>query len=61
MEHDFHCTDCGHEFNQTFWDRNLPPICPECSSRNIISMALAEENKRLNAQEAEAESWKEEL
>jgi len=59
MEHGFHCADCGCEFDQSFWDRDFPPICPECGSRDIISTELAEENARINAAEAEAESWRE--
>lgn len=57
---DFHCTDCGCEFDQDFCSRGSPPVCPECDGENIISAELAEENRRINAQEAWAEGWQEE-
>lgn len=58
-DYNFHCQDCECNFDQLMWDRGLPPVCPKCDSDNIISTELAEENARINAQEAWAEGWQE--
>lgn len=58
-EFDYHCPLCVCGFTHSFWDRAFPPICPKCGNKDVITTKQHEENRRINAQEAYNESWRE--
>ena len=62
---DYECSE-GHKFagDDMLLEADgdsLLASCPVCRSEVIGTVEQAEENRRINAEEAEAESWKEEL
>ena len=59
-EYDWECTDCELKFDRSPWTWGTPPKCPCCGRRkHIVSTEIAEENRRVNAQEEYNESMRE--
>lgn len=53
------CLGCLYGFDQDFLDRGTTPICPECGSDEVLPYDEFQENERINAEEVELESWRE--
>lgn len=56
---EYYCPFCEYEFDPDWDCRGLPPICPKCGDKEVITTGEHEENARINAQEAENEGWQE--